>query len=298
MRHRFTEPLPPLTASVLGRAERVEPPRRPLPRSARRGEKATALFCRCRCLLAGNREGGDEYCCRRLPTPLTFFVAPAHRRSQPAAAVQDQPLHRHLEYVESGGRSCPCFVACRRKNREGRMEALLRRWRDAPPQHRQGLLPSEIETADGFAKPLPVSLFRHFVSKLGIQDLHAPAYGGSSFLLFLCLLSLFFIPLSHHPPSLVRTILLHPCLPRFALSSTFSSSDRKDFGFFEDIEISHPRTFVLDIANLCFIRAILDASADVVLDNHWLIHTLPEGDYLGVSLQEIHYVFRMPPPFF
>nr|GLL25180.1 hypothetical protein Itr_chr04CG16940 [Ipomoea trifida] len=101
-----------------------------------------------------------------------------------------------------------------------------------------------------------------------------------------------------HPPSLVRTILLHPCLPRFALSSTFSSSDRKDFGFFEDIEISHPRTFVLDIANLCFIRAILDASADVVLDNHWLIHTLPEGDYLGVSLQEIHYVFRMPPPFF
>nr|GLL33630.1 cytochrome P450 CYP82D47-like [Ipomoea trifida] len=24
---------------------------------------------------------------------------------------------RHLEYVESGGRSCPCFVACRRKNR-------------------------------------------------------------------------------------------------------------------------------------------------------------------------------------
>nr|GMD79723.1 hypothetical protein Iba_chr13dCG6710 [Ipomoea batatas] len=52
-------------------------------------------------------ERGDAYCCRRLPTPLTFFVAPAQRRSPPTAAVPDQPLHRHLEYVESGGRSCP-----------------------------------------------------------------------------------------------------------------------------------------------------------------------------------------------
>nr|GMD09965.1 Os07g0134101 [Ipomoea batatas] len=76
-------------------------------RKVKAGEEDAAAVDHCRCLLAGNREGGDTYCCRRLPTPLTFFVAPAQRRSPPAAAVPDQPLHRHLEYVESGGRSCP-----------------------------------------------------------------------------------------------------------------------------------------------------------------------------------------------
>lgn len=34
------------------------------------------------------------------------------------------------------------------------------------------------QIADGFTKPLPTTQFWNFASKLGIQDLHAPAYGG------------------------------------------------------------------------------------------------------------------------
>lgn len=37
---------------------------------------------------------------------------------------------------------------------------------------------SSNQVADGFTKPLPVTMFRTFTSKLGIQDLHAPTYGG------------------------------------------------------------------------------------------------------------------------
>ncbi|XP_031127558.1 uncharacterized protein LOC116029651 [Ipomoea triloba] len=37
---------------------------------------------------------------------------------------------------------------------------------------------STSQTADGFTKTLPTSMFQWFVSKLGIQNLHAPVYGG------------------------------------------------------------------------------------------------------------------------
>ncbi|XP_019172651.1 PREDICTED: uncharacterized protein LOC109168052 [Ipomoea nil] len=40
------------------------------------------------------------------------------------------------------------------------------------------LVSSTNQVADGFTKPLPANLFRSFISKLGIQDLHAPPYGG------------------------------------------------------------------------------------------------------------------------
>ncbi|XP_019157998.1 PREDICTED: uncharacterized protein LOC109154723 [Ipomoea nil] len=47
----------------------------------------------------------------------------------------------------------------------------------------QGLIkllavPSSARIADGFTKALPISMFYSFISKLGIQDLHTPAYGG------------------------------------------------------------------------------------------------------------------------
>ncbi|XP_031096867.1 uncharacterized protein LOC116001110 [Ipomoea triloba] len=39
-------------------------------------------------------------------------------------------------------------------------------------------IPSSSQVADGFTKALPTSMFNLFVSKLGVQDLHAPAYRG------------------------------------------------------------------------------------------------------------------------
>ncbi|XP_019189416.1 PREDICTED: uncharacterized protein LOC109183810 [Ipomoea nil] len=39
-------------------------------------------------------------------------------------------------------------------------------------------IPSHKQIADGFTKPLPIAFFDTFHTKLGLQDLHAPAYGG------------------------------------------------------------------------------------------------------------------------
>nr|GMD30846.1 uncharacterized protein LOC109157056 [Ipomoea batatas] len=39
-------------------------------------------------------------------------------------------------------------------------------------------IPSHKQIADGFTKALTKPLFDTFHSKLGLQDLHAPAYGG------------------------------------------------------------------------------------------------------------------------
>nr|GMC82695.1 hypothetical protein Iba_chr04bCG15770 [Ipomoea batatas] len=88
MRHGFTEPLPPLPASAIGRAERGEPPRRPLPRSARSDDEDRHLS-----LLP---PGTDM----RSPSPFTLFMARRRaatllrRRRSPAALPLDREDER------------------------------------------------------------------------------------------------------------------------------------------------------------------------------------------------------------